>query len=75
MRGESEHPATSRKNCARLKCALRIAQVCVLLSGGIRQSRRTETSFSTLSDPPALTAPHCVQKNKFSWRVTEQAGG
>ena len=23
--------------------------------------------FSTLSDPAALTAPHCVQKNSFSW--------
>ena len=28
MHGESEHPASSRKNCARSKCALRIATTC-----------------------------------------------
>ena len=42
------------------------ARVCVSLSGEIRQSRRTQTSVAS-SDPPGLTAPHCVQKNKFSW--------
>ena len=69
MHGESEHQqcqgklSTLRMRASHLPQHVRLAsthaQVCVSLSGEIRQSRRTET-FSSLSDPPALTAPHAL---------------
>ena len=44
-----EHPATSRKNCAsHLRLASNHAQVCVSLSGGIRQSSCTKTSVASV---------------------------
>ena len=58
MHGESEHQATLKEKLSTLKMrashlpqhvrlASNHAQVCVSLSGGIRQSRRTETSVAS----------------------------
>ena len=76
MHGESEHRATSRKNERAQSARFAPATTC---SFGInpRSSLRlafwrdspepSHRDFSSLSDPPALTAPHRDQKNTFSW--------
>ena len=75
IHGESRYPTTSRKNCARLHCAPS-ATTCSfgfkprssLRLAFLRDSPEpSHRDFSSLSDPPSLTAPHCVQKNTFSW--------
>ena len=84
MHGESAHPEVSRKTEHGQNARFESATTC---SFGInpRSSLRlafwrdspepSHRDFSSLSAPPALTAPHRVQKTRSRGRVTEQADG
>ena len=76
MHEESEHPATSRKTehaqnarfASATTCSFGINPRSSLHLAFRRDSPElSHRDFSSLSDPAALTAPHCVQKNTFSW--------